>query len=149
MVKEIIVDIGLLQTRVAVLEDGEPAEIFIEGSRPQRLVGNIYRGIVREVLPGIQAAFIDIGVEKNAYLYVSEAVPGGKSGTDRSETSLDGAKVHKPRIEQIIKPGREITVQVIKEPVEGKERGLRQISPFRVNTRCWFVIIVWLMYRRK
>ncbi|HAA26105.1 MAG TPA: ribonuclease E/G [Ruminiclostridium sp.] len=120
MVKEIIVDIGLLQTRVAVLEDGEPAEIFIEGSRPQRLVGNIYRGIVREVLPGIQAAFIDIGVEKNAYLYVSEAVPGGKSGTDRSETSLDGAKVHKPRIEQIIKPGREITVQVIKEPVEGK-----------------------------
>jgi len=120
MVKEIIIDVGMLQTRAALLEDGEPAEIFIEGSHPKRLVGNIYRGIVREVLPGMQAAFVDIGVEKNAYLYVSEAVPYGKPGTGGSVTGRDGAGAQKPRIEHIVKPGQEITVQVIKEPVEGK-----------------------------
>jgi len=120
MVREIIVDAGMLQTRAALLEDGEPAELFIEDNHPRQLVGNIYRGIVREVLPGMQAAFVDIGVERNAYLYVSEAVPGKNSGTGISETSSDSAGVYKLRIEQIVKPGHEITVQVIKEPVEGK-----------------------------
>jgi len=120
MVKEIIVDAGPLQTRAVVLEDGEPAEIFVEGNQPQRLVGNIYRGMVRKVLPGMQAAFIDIGADKNAFLYISEAVPGKETGTYSSEISHINADEHKPRIEQIVKPGQEITVQVIREPVEGK-----------------------------
>jgi hypothetical protein len=121
MVKEIIVDAGLLQTRAAVLEDGEPAEILIEGDHPKRLVGNIYRGIVRKVFPGMQAAFVDIGVDKDAFLYVSEAVSGKETGADSSDVSHTNADVYKPRIEQLVKPGQEITVQVIKEPVEGKQ----------------------------
>lgn len=120
MVKEIIVDAGLLQTRAAVLEDGEPAEILIESDHPKRLVGNIYRGIVRKVFPGMQAAFVDIGVDKDAFLYVSEAVSGKETGADSSDVSHTNADVYKPRIEQLVKPGQEITVQVIKEPVEGK-----------------------------
>jgi len=120
MVKEIIVDAGLPQTRAAVLEDGEPAEIFIESNHPRRIVGNIYRGMVSKVLPGMQAAFIDIGEDKNAFLNLSEAVPCKKPGTDSSETSRINTGVYKPRIEQIVKPGQEITVQVTKEPVESK-----------------------------
>ena len=74
MVNEIIVDIGLEENRVAVLEDKELVEIYIERPNQERLVGNIYRGKVSSVLPGMQAAFIDIGYEKNAFLYVGDAV---------------------------------------------------------------------------
>ena len=64
MVSEIIVDVGLNERRVALLEDKELVEIFIERNDSERLVGNIYRGKVSSVLPGMQAAFIDIGYEK-------------------------------------------------------------------------------------
>ena len=74
MVNEIIVDVGLEETRVALLEDKELVEIYIERPHPERLVGNIYRGKVSSVLPGMQAAFIDIGYEKNAFLYVGDAI---------------------------------------------------------------------------
>jgi ribonuclease G len=68
MVNEIIVDTCLHETRVALLEDKELVEIYIERPNSERLVGNIYRGKVSSVLPGMQAAFIDIGYEKNAFL---------------------------------------------------------------------------------
>ena len=68
----------------------------------------------------MQAAFVDIGVDKDAFLYVSEAVSGKETGADSSDVSHTNADVYKPRIEQLVKPGQEITVQVIKEPVEGK-----------------------------
>ena len=74
MVNEIIVDTCLHETRVALLEDKELVEIYIERPNSERLVGNIYRGKVSSVLPGMQAAFIDIGYEKNAFLYVGDAV---------------------------------------------------------------------------
>lgn len=66
--KEIIVDINPYQTRVVLLEQGTPSEIYIERRGRERLVGNIYKGRVQNVLPGMQAAFVDIGLEKNAYL---------------------------------------------------------------------------------
>jgi len=75
MVNEIIVDVGAEETRVALMEDKDLAEIYIERNHQSRLVGNIYRGKVSSVLPGMQAAFIDIGHEKNAFLYVGDAVP--------------------------------------------------------------------------
>lgn len=72
--KEIIVDIAVEEKRVALLEDGELVEFYIERPGNERLVGNIYRGKVCSVLPGMQAAFVDIGYEKNAFLYVGDAV---------------------------------------------------------------------------
>ena len=72
MLKEIVVNIGEEETRVAVLEDKLLAEIYIERSINQRLVGNIFKGRVENVLPGMQAAFVDIGLEKNAFLYVDD-----------------------------------------------------------------------------
>lgn len=117
MVNEIIVDVGFNETRVAILEDKELAEIHIERTSQQGLVGNIYRGMVSSVLPGMQAAFVDIGYEKNAFLYVGDAVP-------QKEYSDDEINVYKEypeyNISDLLKVGQEITVQVIKEPIGTK-----------------------------
>jgi ribonuclease G len=114
--KEIIVDINPFQTRVVLLEDGEPAEIYIEQRGKERLAGNIYKGRVRNVLPGMQAAFVDIGLERNAYLYAGDVIP------DRSEFQFDarGESLGIPNIRDVVKPGQEIIVQVTKEPVNTK-----------------------------
>ena len=74
MKKQLIADIGQDENRVALLEDGELAEIYIERPDIDRLVGNIYRGKVCSVLPGMQAAFVDIGYEKNAFLYAGDII---------------------------------------------------------------------------
>ena len=72
MGKRIIVDIHYDQKRVAIMEDGELAEFYMEDDENQGLAGNIYRGRVVNVLPGMQAAFVDIGLDKNAFLYVGD-----------------------------------------------------------------------------
>jgi ribonuclease G len=114
LINEIIVDAGKEETRIALMEDGELVELYIENSRSERLVGNIYRGKVCSVLPGMQAAFVDIGFEKNAFLYVSDAMPNFEDLSDEDEHSCDGCP--DMSINEILKPGQEITVQVVKEP---------------------------------
>lgn len=118
MGKEIIVDINPYQTRVVLLEDGTPGEIFIERRGRERLVGNIYNGRVQNVLPGMQAAFVDIGLERNAFLYAGDIT------VDKSDFTFNGAaadmRFETPNIRDIVKPGQEIMVQVIKEPVGTK-----------------------------
>ncbi len=74
MVREILVQVEDEETKVAVLEDGQLVEIYVERAPDERLVGNIYKGIVKNVLPGMQAAFVDIGQGKNAFLYVEDAL---------------------------------------------------------------------------
>lgn len=110
--KKIIVDVAVEGTRVALLENEELVEFYMEMPESERLVGNIYRGRVSSVLPGMQAAFIDIGYEKNAFLYVDDAIADG------DEVYHMGKK--KKSIEKILKPGQEITVQVVKEPIDSK-----------------------------
>ncbi len=117
MVNEIIVDVSPGETRVGILEDKELAEIHIERTNHQGLVGNIYRGKVSSVLPGMQAAFIDIGYEKNAFLYVGDAIPKKEYSDDESEISCNYEEYN---ISDILKVGQEITVQVIKEPIGTK-----------------------------
>ena len=106
MKKEILANVLPEETRIAVLEDGRLAEFLIE--RPQlgmaKLVGNIYKGRVENVLPGISSAFVNTGFEKNAYLYVTDVVSDSK---DR-------------RIEEMIKRGENIMVQVAKEAIGTK-----------------------------
>jgi ribonuclease G len=96
------------ETRVAIVEDRRLVELYIE--RPKRsVVGNVYLGRVRDVLPGMQAAFIDIGLEKNAFLYVDEVVtPEGVQGVPKRD------------IQSLLKPGQQIMVQVIKDPMGTK-----------------------------
>lgn len=116
MANEIIVDVGFCETRVALMEDGDLAEIYIERVSSQRLVGNIYRGKVSSVLPGMQAAFVDIGYEKNAFLYVTDAVSHSEF-SDEEDMSRENKNYN---IGDILRPGQEITVQVVKEPIGTK-----------------------------
>ena len=106
------------QTRLAVLEDGLLAEIYSESAEGERCVGNIYAGRVENVLPGMQAAFVNIGLEKNAYLSVAD-IP-----VDKSDLGIDEKDVlRNASIKTLLRPGQEILVQGIKEP--GGTKGAR------------------------
>ena len=109
MIKDILVDIGFGETRVAILEDGEPVEIYIEATGYEKLAGNIYRGKVERILPGMQSAFVDIGTGKNAFLYADDII---------KSRDLDLAQTAK--IENLVSQGQEITVQVFKEALDNK-----------------------------
>ena len=74
MNKEMIISSGDHETRVAILEDDQVVEVFIEREKQRGVVGNVYKGRVNKVLPGMQSSFIDIGLERDAFLYVSEVV---------------------------------------------------------------------------
>src|SRR4051812_29159103 len=75
---EIIVNVSNRETRIAMLEDGQLMEYRVE--REERVVGSIFKGIVQNVLPGMDAAFVDIGLERNAFLYVADIIPEDSTG---------------------------------------------------------------------
>ena len=108
MTREMLISYDSHETRVAIVEDRRLVELYIE--RPKRsVVGNIYLGKVKDVLPGMQAAFVDIGLEKNSFLYVDEVVdPEGVSGAPRRD------------IQALLKPGQQLMVQVLKDPMGTK-----------------------------
>lgn len=110
--KTILADVNPYQTRVALLEDGELVEYYVERPGRERLAGNIYKGVVRNVLPGMEAAFVDIGLEKNAFLYI------GDIALDSSDFEFgEGAQKMEPRlIRQVVREGQELLVQVLKDP---------------------------------
>lgn len=112
MFKEIIIHAGEEETKVAVLEDDVVMEVYIERSLAQRLVGNIFKGRVENVLPGMQAAFVDIGLEKNAFLYVEDALAPRAWNGNHGEAAAN--------ISAILKRGQEIIVQVVKAPIGSK-----------------------------
>ncbi|OPY57783.1 MAG: Ribonuclease G [Pelotomaculum sp. PtaU1.Bin035] len=115
MLKEIVVNVGEEENRVAVLEDKTPVEVYIERSVNQRLVGNIFKGRVENVLPGMQAAFVNIGLEKNAFLYVEDASPARSL-----EGHGQGGSALGINICDILKQGQEVVVQIVKEPIGTK-----------------------------
>jgi ribonuclease G len=114
------------QTRIAVLEDDRLTEIFVERHRHRGLVGNVYKGRVTRVLPGMQAAFVDVGLERDAFLYVSD-VAGDVEAMEELEIeeprNHDDPPAHHgpaPSIDELLKPGQEIIVQVVKDPLPNK-----------------------------
>ena len=169
MNKEMIISSNDHDTRVAILEEDQVVEIFIERERQRGVVGNIYKGRVSKVLPGMQSSFVDIGLERDAFLYVSEvvntveefdrlesgdddepeiavvaepsaepsmAVAGGEPapspqpasglGVERRSTSRGDSRAQsrddrpQPKIEDLLKEGQEVLVQVVKEPLGTK-----------------------------
>ena len=120
MKKTILVSADSGETRVAVLEaktkeqKPEVAELYVERRGRRSIVGNIYKGKVDNVLPGMEAAFVDIGLERNGFLHVDEIVlPGGEAAPRRG-------RGRGRRINELIKSGQEIIVQVVKDPLKTK-----------------------------
>ncbi len=174
MNKEMIISSSDLETRVAILEDDQVVEVFIERERQRGVVGNIYKGRVSKVLPGMQSSFVDIGLERDAFLYVSEVVntveeferlagddeddddtadtaelpivvpalageapadeapseaPVRNGRPERRSRDRDGRPSARlgpreerpqPKIEDLLKEGQEVLVQVVKEPLGTK-----------------------------
>lgn len=120
MSEEILVNVTPPETRVAVVENGAVQEIIIERTDHRGLVGNIYQGCVCRVLPGMQAAFVDIGLERAAFLHASDIVD--TEGVPRSE-----------HIREVVGEGDEIMVQVVKDPLGTK--GARLTTNISIPSR--------------
>ena len=114
MSKTILIDRLCGETSLALLEDGALTELYFESKGHEKLTGNIYAGRVENVLPGMNAAFVNIGLDKNAFLYAGDIRVGDAQLADQ----LRGA-----RIEQLVRPGQTVMVQVVKEP--GGNKGPR------------------------
>src|SRR6059058_501126 len=138
MTKEMIISSNGHETIVAILEDDLVAEIFVERERHRGVVGNVYKGRVSKVLPGMQSSFIDLGLERDGFLYVADVIDtlaefdklagdedeegggssgnnGGGGGGGRRERDRQDRPTQK--IEELLKEGQEIVVQVVKEPL--------------------------------
>ena len=115
------------ETRIAILEEDRLTEIFVERHRHRGLVGNVYKGRVTRVLPGMQAAFVDIGLDRDAFLYVSDVE--GAEPEDEEEEDLEladddaagvGSGDARPSIDELLEQGQELVVQVVKDPLPNK-----------------------------
>src|SRR5512145_742359 len=92
MDKEMIISSNGHETRVAILEDDLVAEIFVERERNRGVVGNVFKGRVSKVLPGMQSAFVDIGLERDGFLYVSDVITTAEAFGDDSDDDEDEGK---------------------------------------------------------
>ena len=115
--RDIIINVSDFETRLAILEDSKLVELWVERPEAERRIGDIFKGMIKSVFPGIQAAFIDIGLEKNAFLHVTDlGIP----------PDLWDEKAHRRRrkphqkIEEVLKKDQEILIQIIKEPLGTK-----------------------------
>jgi ribonuclease G len=127
MTKEMIISSNGHETVVAILEDDLVAEIFVERERQRGVVGNVYKGRVSKVLPGMQSSFIDLGLERDGFLYVADVLASLEAldGGDDDEPAKSGGRDRDrdkplPKIEDLLKEGQEILVQVVKEPLGTK-----------------------------
>ena len=124
--RELLVSVDVGEQRVAVLEDDRAAEVYLERPERRSIAGNVYKGTVDNVLPGMEAAFIEIGLEKNGFLYVDEIVT----------PELEGRGGRK--IQDLLKRNQEILVQAVKDPM--KSKGARLTTEISLPGR--FVVFV-------
>jgi len=124
--RELLVSVDVGERRVAILEDARAAEVYIERPERRSIAGNIYLGQVDNVLPGMEAAFVEIGLEKNGFLYVDEIV------------SPELEKGHGRKIQDLISRGQTILVQAVKDPM--KTKGARLTTQISLPGR--FVVLV-------
>jgi ribonuclease G len=129
MKREILINANPRETRVAIIEDDQLVELLVDRPEARRMVGDIYLGRVEAVLPGIQAAFVDIGTEKSAFLHASDLVypedeaSDGDDDSDDDEDDHGGGRGHRakaPAIQDVLKRGQDLIVQVSKEPISTK-----------------------------
>jgi ribonuclease G len=105
--KQILVSVDRAETRVAIMEDGRAAEVYIERRGQRSVVGHVWKGRVENVLAGMEAAFIEVGLDKNGFLHVDEVV-------------ALGVPKRKRQIAELLKRGDEVLVQATKDPMGSK-----------------------------
>lgn len=131
MKRQILISLEANEKRVAILENSQLEEFFIERADQRYMLGNIFKGTVRTIVPGIEAAFINIGAEKDGFLYVTDAVrnpldaeeePGAVEDEDEEESRKPRRRPHHARVKinELLKEGQEVIVQVVKEPIRTK-----------------------------
>ncbi len=125
--RELLVSVDVGEQRVAVLEDDRPAEVYLERPERRSIAGNIYKGTVDNVLPGMEAAFVEIGLEKNGFLFVDEIVTPELEGRGKGR-----------KIQDLLKRGQEVMVQAVKDPM--KSKGARLTTEISLPGR--FVVYV-------
>jgi ribonuclease G len=125
--RELLVSVDVSEQRAAVIEDGKVAEVYLERPERRSIAGNIYVGTVDNVLPGMEAAFIEMGLEKNGFLYVDEIV------RDELEGKREGKK-----IQDMLSRGESVLVQAVKDPM--KTKGARLTMEISLPGR--FVVFV-------
>ena len=125
--RELLISVEVSEQRVAVLEDDKVAEAYLERPERRSIAGNIYKGSVDNVLPGMEAAFIEIGLEKNGFLYVDEVIA----------PELEG-RPHGRKIQDLLSRGQEVMVQAVKDPM--KSKGARLTTEISLPGR--FVVFV-------
>jgi ribonuclease G len=119
MKREILISATQQETRVAILEDDLLVELMVDRPDAERIVGDIYLGQVQAVLPGIQAAFVDIGTDKAAFLHVSDVAAEDDDEDDDEDDSNRRSRTHPP-IQDLIEKGERVIVQATKEPISTK-----------------------------
>lgn len=133
MSEEILVNVTPRETRVAVVENGMLQELYIERGWNRGVVGNIYKGKVQRVMPGMQAAFVDIGLERAAFLHANDVIrPLAEPAMEADATGMPAA-VPVPPITELLRDGQDIVVQVVKEPIGGK--GARITTQISIPSR--------------
>jgi ribonuclease G len=126
MSEEILINVAPMETRVAVLDNGVLQEVYIERTEKRGLVGNIYKGKVVRVLPGMQAAFVDIGLDRAAFIHAADIATTDENGMERPSE-------HVPDIRSLVHDGKSLVVQVIKDPLGSK--GARLTTHLSVSSR--------------
>ncbi|MDO8461672.1 MAG: Rne/Rng family ribonuclease [Deltaproteobacteria bacterium] len=133
MSSELVINVSPTETRVVRLENGTISELYIERAREAGYVGNIYKGKVVRVLPGMQAAFVEIGLERTAFLYVTDIVPeltsfdevdsGGDDATEEVPVKAQPERRPRrriPQIQDLLKEGQDVLVQIARDPIGTK-----------------------------
>lgn len=128
MSAELLINVTPSESRVALIENGILQEIHVERHTKKGLVGNIYRGKVSRVLPGMQAAFVDIGLDKAAFLHASDIAVDSEIAEDMSHTQIE-----KQDIRELVRDGQDIVVQVVKDPIGSK--GARLTTDITIPSR--------------
>jgi ribonuclease G len=134
MSEEILVNVTPRETRVAVIENGMLQELHIERGWSRGVVGNIYKGRVQRVMPGMQAAFVDIGLERAAFLHANDvvrALPAADGDGDGDPASTQAPPV--PPVSELLRDGQDIVVQVLKDPIGSK--GARLTTQISIPSR--------------
>jgi ribonuclease G len=117
MKEEILINVTPREVRAALVENGVLQEVMIERARRRGLISNIYKGKVSRVLPGMQAAFVEVGLDRTAFLHASDVV--GRSSADSNIDGLE-TELRQAEIQDMLREGDEILVQVLKDPLGTK-----------------------------